>query len=72
MSDAVVFARMSTKDVALIKRISKERGEDVSSFVRRAIKSELARLGYLSEYQRKALGIGEVSLLEKAREVATS
>lgn len=41
----------------LIRKIARARGEDLSDFVRRAVKTELARLGYLSEEEKKALGI---------------
>jgi len=40
-----------------VKEVSKDRGEDVSDFIRRAILKELASLSYLSEDQKKALGI---------------
>jgi uncharacterized protein (DUF1778 family) len=57
MSDRIVFARMRREDVQLIKEICEARGEDLSDFVRRAIKRELARLSFLSEEEKKALGI---------------
>lgn len=57
MSDSVIFARMPNEDVELIKKVSKARGEDLSSFVRRAVYRELATLSFLSEEQKKALGI---------------
>jgi len=41
----------------ILRRVSRDRGEDISDFVRRAILRELARLGFLSEEQKKALGI---------------
>ncbi len=41
-----------------LRTVSNARCEDVSDFVRRAILKELASLGYLSEAQKKALGIG--------------
>lgn len=53
----VVFARMPTKDVTLLKNICKARGEDVSDFVRRSIYKELATLSYLNDDSKKALGI---------------
>lgn len=40
-----------------LRDVSKAREEDVSDFVRRAILKELARLGFLSPEQKKALGI---------------
>ena len=44
---------------ALIKRVSKSRGEGASSFVRRTILQELARLSFLDAEQKKALGFHE-------------
>lgn len=49
--------RMQPKDIQLLKTICKARGEDVSDFVRRAIKTELARLSFLTPEEKKALGI---------------
>ena len=47
-----------TKDLySKLRIISDARGEDVSDFIRRAILKELAFLSYLSEDQKKALGI---------------
>ena len=40
----------------MLRKVSEARGEDMSDFVRRAIKRELARLGFLQEEERKALG----------------
>lgn len=53
----IIFARMPKEEVDLIKKVAKARGEDLSDFVRRAVKSELARLSYLTEEEKKALGI---------------
>jgi len=47
---------MREQEYLLLKDICEKRGEDVSGFVRRAIKKELAKLGYLSEAEKKALG----------------
>jgi hypothetical protein len=52
-----IGVRMSASEIALIKKVSRARGEDVSDFARRAIRSELARLSYLSADEKKALGI---------------
>lgn len=57
MSKHIVFARMSKEDVELIKRICKARGEDLSDFVRRSVRRELARLSFLSTEEKKALEI---------------
>ena len=49
--------RMTVKDIELFNRIAKSRGEDMSDFVRRAIRTEFARLSYLPEEEKKALGV---------------
>ena len=49
--------QIDPEDRALIEKITKARGEDLSVFVRRAIKKELAALGYISEDKMKALGL---------------
>jgi len=41
----------------LLQNVAKARGEAVSSFIRRSIKKELARLGYLPDAEKKALGV---------------
>jgi len=48
---------MPKEEIELIKEIAKARGEDISAFVRRSVRKELASLGFLSEDQKKALGI---------------
>lgn len=57
MTNAVIFARMPRQDVELVKQIAKARGEDLSDFVRRSVKMELARLSFLSLEEKKALGL---------------
>jgi len=57
LSRPIVFARMTTEDIELIKKVCKARGEQVSDFVRRSVRKELARLCYLSNEERKALGM---------------
>lgn len=52
----IVFARMHEKDITLLKQVCQLRGENVSGFVRRAVKMELARLSFLSDEEKKALG----------------
>lgn len=55
----IIFARMRPEEVALIKRVAAARGEDLSDFVRRAVKMELARLSFLDAEAKKALGFEE-------------
>jgi hypothetical protein len=40
-----------------LEKVCEARGEDLSNFVRRAIKKELAGLSYYPEETKKALGI---------------
>ena len=55
--DSRIGVRLPGKDVLLLKRICRSRGEDLSDFVRRAIRSEMARLSFLKPLDKKALGI---------------
>lgn len=50
---------VSIKELA--RKVAKARGEDLSDFVRRAVKIELARLSFLSEDEKKALGVLEAA-----------
>lgn len=56
----IIVVRMATNEKELLKSISSARGENLSDFVRRAIRKELAMLGYLSESHMKALGIRKI------------
>ncbi len=51
-----------SKLVKLIDMVATQRGEDRSSFIRRSVFEALARLSYLSEAEKKALGIESKSL----------
>lgn len=42
---------------SLLWKVSGDRGEDVSAFMRRAVLKELASLSFLPEEQKKALGV---------------
>jgi uncharacterized protein (DUF1778 family) len=59
MSNRFVGFKFDEDDVRLLREVAKARREDMSSFVRRAVRSEFARLGYLSKEERQALGVGE-------------
>jgi len=52
-----ISVRIDSETISLVNKVSKDRGEQLSDFVRRAIRMELANLGYLSEREKKALGI---------------
>lgn len=55
--DSRIGVRLPAKDALLVKRICSSRGEDLSDFVRRAIRTELAKLSFLEPLDKKALGI---------------
>ncbi len=59
MSNLTVGVRITLEDRRLIDVVCEAGGEDLSDFVRRAIRKELASLNFLPEQQRKALGIRE-------------
>lgn len=65
----VVGVRVTKGLYMMLATVSNSRGEDVSDFVRRAILKELASLSFLSESQKKALGIG---IKEKNRKEVTA
>ena len=53
----IIGVRVTDALYSQLKTVSNARGEDVSDFVRRAILKELASLSFLSNEQKKALGI---------------
>jgi len=53
----VVGFRVTPNLYEMLKTVSRDRGEDVSDFIRRAVLKELASLSFLPEEQKKALGI---------------
>ncbi len=57
MSNKTIGVRLPQEDKPLLEKVCKARGEDVSDFVRRSIRKELASLSYLSSEEKKALGI---------------
>lgn len=46
---------MDEETVALVKNVSESRGENLSTFIRRSVLRELARLDYLTSKEMKAL-----------------
>jgi len=55
-----VGIRLNEYDHELLVNVCEARGEELSSFVRRAIKRELASLSYYSDDVKKALGFNPV------------
>jgi len=52
-----IVVRVSPQDKKLLREVCRKRGEDLSDFVRRAVRKELARLSYFDEETKKALGL---------------
>ena len=48
--------RASPELIELVQKVADARGEYVADLVRRAVKAELARLSFLSDFEKKALG----------------
>jgi len=57
MLKTTVTVRMKQKDRELLEKVCKARGKDLSNFIRRAIRKELASLSFYSEETEKALGL---------------
>jgi len=49
--------RIEREDRCLLEKVCHARGENISNFVRRAIKKELASLSFYPDETKKALGI---------------
>ena len=49
--------KIEKKDMRLINKISSKRGEGSADFARMAIRKELARLGFLTKGEAKALEV---------------
>ncbi|MEM2189483.1 MAG: hypothetical protein QXG35_09170 [Nitrososphaerota archaeon] len=58
-----VWIDRDLKELAM--RVARARGETLGSMIRRALKKELASLNYLSEEEKKALGISRAGEAEK-------
>lgn len=58
-----VHVKFSKEDLALLEEVCKQRGESLSTFIRVATHTRLARLGLFSLNRRRALGITEVGEL---------
>jgi len=59
MSNLRLGVRVTSKDRKLLEKVCRARGEDLSDFIRRSIKKELASLSFLPAEDKKALGIKE-------------
>lgn len=56
--------KVNVETLETLRKVCRARGENISTFSRRAVLKELARLGYLSFEDCKALGLeGEANSL---------
>ena len=55
MKNKFLFARVEESGYGLLKRVTQARDESISSFVRNAVRLELARLRVLSDDDKKIL-----------------
>jgi hypothetical protein len=58
-----VSARIPQQQKTLLEKACKTNGEEVSTFIKRSIQKELARLTSLTDEEKQALGIGNESQL---------
>lgn len=56
----IIGAQFDSRTAALLREVCADRGEGISSFIRRAVRKELASLSYLTEREKKSLGAGRV------------
>ena len=57
MLSETIGVRFQEEDKELLENVCKARGEDISDFVRRAVRKELASMSYYSAATKKALGV---------------
>jgi len=56
-NNTVIGVRIEQEDRTLLDKVCRARGEDLSDFVRRAIRKELATLSFYDDETKKALGV---------------
>lgn len=56
-TNKILAARFTVDNVRLIEKIAKDRGMDVSDFIRFSVRRELARLSYLPDDEKKSLEV---------------
>jgi len=56
-STKAILLRLDPNLHEIIKKVSSARGQDMSNFLREIIKAELARLSFLTDFEKKALGV---------------
>lgn len=51
--------KLNRRHRKLIEKVARNRGEQISTFTRRAILKELSRFGFLTDEEERALGISK-------------
>jgi hypothetical protein len=54
---STIGVRIKREDRELLEQVCNARGEDLSDFIRRSIRKELASLSFYTEEIKKALGV---------------
>jgi len=57
MTNTVIGVRIAKNTRELLDKVCRARGEDISDFVRRSVRKELAALSFLPDEDKKALGL---------------
>ena len=57
MLNLTIGVRIQKEDRKLLDIVCKARGEDISDFVRRSIRKELASLNFYNQETKRALGL---------------
>lgn len=67
MLSTTIGVRMNTKDRKILEKVCEARGEDLSDFIRRAVRKELAELSFYPDDVKKALGVLTATQSEKVK-----
>jgi hypothetical protein len=59
LSNLTIGFKVSQQDRELLDKVCEARGEQISDFVRRAVKKELASLSFYDKETKKALGVSK-------------
>lgn len=59
MLDELVSVRFSRRIRDLVKQVAQARGVDESEVIRQAVHEQLTRLSFLSDGEKKALGVNQ-------------
>jgi len=60
-STVIFTVRIPQSTADVIRKVARQRGQSLSGFLRLVLYQELARLSYLSEEEKKALGVKSIA-----------